>query len=336
MKQLRLSVIIVTWNGLKHLPECLAALKPQLPAHSEIVQVDNGSTDGTVEWVRQHHSDIRLITLRENIGFAGGVALGIRFARGELVFLLNDDAFVEPGCVEALVAALDPRPDLAAVGAVLTFAHQPQRVASAGIYIRRDGVALDRLTGCLVSELPQQPQEIMGPSAGAAIYRRAALEDVGGFEPGFFAYLEDVDLALRLQLRGWRSIVVPQARARHVYSATGGQSSPFKQRLLGRNRLRVLLRCIPRQLLFRFGILMLAYDTMAVGYAILTRQFSIVQGRLQALRELPMLLRQRHVVQARRTAPVPLVAQWFEEVPVPWKTLRAQRELDDFLRERKP
>ena len=87
----------------------------------------------------------------------------------------------------------------------------------------------------------------MGPSGGAALYRRALLEDVGLLEPGFFNYLEDVDLAWRALLRGWRSVVVPQARARHIYSATAGQGSPFKQRLLGRNRLRMILRCMPRR-----------------------------------------------------------------------------------------
>ncbi|MBC8161981.1 MAG: glycosyltransferase, partial [Roseiflexaceae bacterium] len=297
-----LSVIIVTWNGLCHLPRCLAALLPQLPANAEVIQVDNASRDGTVAWVRANHPMLRLIELSHNTGFAGGVAKGLRAARGQLVLLLNDDAFVEPGFVVALLDVMAAHQEISAASAVLTFDHRPDIVASAGIRLRRDGLALDAWAGRLVTELPHAPVEVFGPSGGAAMYRRSALDDVGGVEPSFFAYLEDVDLAFRLRGRGHRSLLVPQARARHIYSASAGQGSPLKQRLLGRNRLRTLVRCLPRVLLPQLLPHIAAYELMACAYALLTRQPHMLAGRLAALHELPLLLAQRQVIQARTTA----------------------------------
>lgn len=329
-----LSVVIVSWNGRRYLPECLDALLPQLPADAEVLLVDNGSTDGTTAWARAAYPAVRLIELRENLGFAGGVNAGLRAARGALLLLLNNDAFVEPGFVAALCEVMQQRGEIGAASAVLTFAHQPQIVASAGILVRRDGLALDLWTGRHIAELPNTPQEIMGPSGGAALYRRALLEDVGLLEPGFFNYLEDVDLAWRALLRGWRSVVVPHARARHVYSATAGQGSPFKQRLLGRNRLRVIVRCMPASLLLRGLPWILAYDLLAVVYGLVTRQPAIAAGRIAALRELPTLLRERRSIQARRRVPLGAIRRWLEPVAPPWSVLREQRALEAILRAR--
>jgi GT2 family glycosyltransferase len=328
-----LSAIIVTWNGLRFLPACLDALAPQLPAGGEIVLVDNGSTDGTADWARACYPDVRLVALPRNTGFAGGVAAGLRAACGALLLLVNNDAFLEPGTVAALTAALD-RPEIGAAGGVLTFDHRPDLVASAGIRVQRDGLALDLWPGRRLADLPPAPCEIFGPSGGLALFRRALLEDIGPPEPSFFAYLEDADLAWRARLRGWRSVLAPGARARHVYSATGEQGSPFKQRLLARNRLRLIVRCLPGPLLGRCLPGILLYDVQAAAYGLATRQAAMVAGRLQALHELPALLHQRRAIQARRTAPIAALARWLEPASPPWAALREQRRLDALLRER--
>jgi GT2 family glycosyltransferase len=334
MNVISLSAVIVCWNGMRHLPSCLAALLPQLPASAEVVIVDNGSTDGTAIWARATYPAATVIALGENLGFAGGVNAGLRAARGDLLLLLNDDAFAEPRFVATLLEIMEQRPDVGAAAGVLLFAHRPEIVASAGIRVRRDGLALDLWAGRSVATLPTAPQEIMGPSGGAALYRRALLEDVGLMEPGFFNYLEDVDLAWRALLRGWRSMVAPGARARHVYSATAGQGSPFKQRLLGRNRLRVIVRCLPAELLPRCLLAILGYDLLAIAYGALMRQPAIVSGRLAALRELPALLRERRTIQSRRTAPAHAITRWLEPPAPPWITLQEQRKLDTILSER--
>jgi GT2 family glycosyltransferase len=334
MQRPTLSIVIVTWNGRRHLPECLAALRPQLPPDAELILVDNGSADGTVAWARASAPELRIIELAHNHGFAGGVNAGLRAARGELLLLINDDAFAEPGFLAALLAAATALPEVGAFAAVLTFNHRPELVASAGIRLRRDGLALDLWPGRAVSELPHTPLPIAGPSGGAALYRRTLLEDIGLMEASFFNYLEDADLVWRSLLRGWRSVVVPQARARHVYSATGGYGSPFKQRLLGRNRYRTIIRCIPGALLLRCLPAILLYEVLATGHALLRGHHAAVAGRIDALKELPRLLSERRALQHDRRASHTSIAAWLEPPPLPWVTLREQQQLDTILRQR--
>src|SRR5262245_36821791 len=164
MTRVPLSAIIVNWNGLRYLPECLDALLPQLPAGAEALLVDNGSTDGSAALARERYPAVRCVALPENLGFAGGVNAGLRAARGELLLLLNNDAFAAPDFVSTLLSALDRCPEAGAASAVLTFAHRPDLVASAGIRVRRDGLALDLWAGRPVVELSADPQPIMGPS----------------------------------------------------------------------------------------------------------------------------------------------------------------------------
>ncbi|HET9222498.1 MAG TPA: glycosyltransferase family 2 protein [Roseiflexaceae bacterium] len=334
MSHVPLSAIVVNWNGLRYLPDCLDALLPQLPPGAEVLLVDNGSTDGSAALARERFAAIRLVALRENLGFAGGVNAGLRAARGELLLLLNNDAFAEPGFIDVLLGTLDRCPEVGAASAVLTFDHRPDLVASAGIRVRRDGLALDLWAGRPVAELLAEPQPIMGPSGGAALYRRALLEDIGLMEQGYFNYLEDADLAWRALLRGWRSVAVPGARARHVYSATAGQGSPFKQRLLGRNRVRTIVRCVPGPILRGCLPAILGYDLLAAAYGLVTHQPAMLTGRLAALAELPELLRQRRAIQARRRASIDEIARWLEPAGPPWSALREQRRLDAILAER--
>ena len=329
-----LSAVIVNWNGWRLLPQCLDALIPQLPPGAEIVLVDNGSTDDSVGQVRARYPAVRMLALRTNLGFAGGVNAGLRAACGDQLLLLNNDAFVEPGFVAAMVAALDSSRSVGAVSAVLLFAHRPELVASAGIRVFGDGLATDLWAGRPTTDLPTTPQQIMGASGGAALFRRAMLEDIGLMEAGFFNYLEDADLAWRALLRGWCTLVAPHARARHVYSATAGQGSPFKQRLLGRNRVRTIVRCLPGPLLRRCLPAILRYDALALGYSLLSGQPAMAAGRAAALRELPALLRERRAIQTRRSAPIDEIAGWLEPAEPPWRVLREQRRLDAILAQR--
>jgi GT2 family glycosyltransferase len=330
--------IIPTWNGLRHLPACLDLLRPQLAAGDAIIVVDNGSRDGTGAWLRERAPDVNVLALPANCGFAGGTNAGLRAALADggpcWLLLLNDDAFVEPGCVAALAEALCQNPQAGAAAGALVFNHRPALVASAGIRVARDGVARDLYALRPVDELPALPLEIFGASGGLALLRRELLDDVGLFEEGFWSYLEDADLAWRARLRGWPSVLAPGARARHVYSATGGQGSPLKQRLLARNRLRVLVRCLPAPLLRACLPAAALYDALALVHAARARQPAIAAGRLMALGELPALLGQRRAIQARRTAPLARLAAWLERAPGPLAVLHEGRALDAVLRER--
>lgn len=321
-----ISVIIPTYHALRYLPACLSAVQAQLRPYDEIVLVDNRSRDRAGAWVRTYLPAVRVIELPYNAGFAGGVNAGIAAARGELIWLINDDALAEPGCVDALWEALRDQPAAGWAAGVLTFSRHPQVVAGAGIRFQADGIATDRALGLPVAVLPPQPQLVFGASGGLALLRRAMLDDIGFFAD-FFSYLEDADLAWRAQLRGWKCVLATNARARHVYSATAGMFSPLKQRLLGRNRIRMLIRCLPTPLLAACLPAILAYDGMALAYAALRRQPDMVAGRLMALAEWPVLRQQRRIIQARRTASITTLARWIEPPGGPLAALRTQRRL---------
>jgi GT2 family glycosyltransferase len=326
-----ISAIVPTWNALRFLPACIAALRAQLGPADEIILVDNASRDAAARWARRHAPDLRLLELPQNCGFAGGTNAGIAAARGELLLLCNDDALLEPGGVAALRRAISADPVAGAAAGVLTFSRRPQFVASAGIAFRRNGVAIDGYLGCSRSVLPTVPTAVFGASGGLALLRRTMIDDVGMFAAEFFNYLEDADMAWRMRLRGWSCRLAPQAWARHVYSASSGAGSSFKQFLLGRNRLRMLIRCLPAPLLRECLPAMLRYDLMALAYAALRGQPAMARGRAVVLAELPRLRYERRRIQARRTASIGALAGWLEAAPSLPAVLAERRRLQDLL-----
>ncbi len=329
-----ISVIIVSWNGLHLLRPCIDSLEPK-SANFELVVVDNGSSDGTATWVRAMIPAARLVQLPRNEGFAGGYNAGMRAARGDRLVLINNDTLAPAGFIEALARPLDTAGDIGAVAGVLTFAHRPDLVASAGIVPGADGVHRDALLLSPVSGLPVEEHECFGASGGAVCLRRAALEDVGLLDERFFAYLEDADLAWRLRLRGWRTICAPAARIAHIYSATSGQNSPLKQRLLALNRWRVLLRCVPGPILRRCMLPILRYDVLAVAYGIASRQPEIRRGRLLVRRELPRLLHERRRILRRATVAPTDLQRWIATAPSPRQVRAQAAALDQVLRDRR-
>jgi GT2 family glycosyltransferase len=321
-----LAVVIPTYNALRYLPACLSAIQRQLEPDDEIVLIDNRSRDRAGVWVRAHFPAVRVVELPYNAGFAGGVNAGIAATNTDLILLINDDALAEPGCIDALWAALHAYPQAGWAAGVLTFSRRPQIIASAGICFHANGIATDCAIGMAIAQLPSLPHVIFGASGGLALIRRAMLDDVGWFAD-FFSYLEDADLAWRARLRGWECVLAPAARARHVYSATAGMFSPLKQRLLGRNRIRMLIRCLPTPLLLACLPAILFYDTLAVAYAGLRQQPDTLAGRLMALAEWPQLLHQRRYIQMRRTVPVHELARWIEPPLGPIATWQMQHRL---------
>ncbi len=280
---------------------------------------------------------LRLVELAENQGFSGGNLAGLARCdpTSRWIGTLNNDTWAEADWLAGLVEAAEGAEQIwGTVCGPMLFASQAgqahPRIASAGIEVARNGLATDRNLGQpLTSE--EEPLEIFGPCAGAALYRRAALAQVGFFDPAFFAYLEDADLAWRLRLAGWRTLYLPQARVWHEYSGTGGQGSPFKNFQLGRNRLWVILKNWPAGLLWRHGWRILAYDLAASAYTLLKGQPHSLRGRLAALhpRHLARLRRQRRQIQAGRIVPLADLERWLQPSTSASATLRQRRAADD-------
>lgn len=302
------AIIILNWNGARLLTACLSALARQSYRDFDLWLVDNGSIDGSSALLDDLQSSshpswlghplpraVHVIRNAENLGFAEGNNQAIRLAGSRYIVTLNNDAIAEPDWLRELVeTARGGEASLGMVASTMLFSHLDGVVASAGISVHRDGVALDRGVGkrsALLKEHGTVP--VFGPSAGAALYKAALLRDVGLFDPRFFSYLEDADLAWRARSRGWRAVHNPRAQVLHEYSATGGHNSPFKSRHLARNRVWLLYKNMPTILLAEFAPFILRYDMLALLNAALTRNIHSMRGRREAVLSLPHLAETR-------------------------------------------
>jgi GT2 family glycosyltransferase len=332
------SVIVVTWNGLPLLRRTLPAVLAQsLPggATLELLVVDNASRDGTAEYLarlRAGDPRVRALFNRRNEGFAGPNNQGFAAARGAFVATLNNDAVPQPGWLEALLAVAGGDPRIGSVASRMVFQHAPHLIQSAGITIDRAAIAWDRLAGRPLAEGEAAPVEVFGASAGAALYRTEMLRQLGGFDPRFFMYLEDVDLAWRARIAGWRAFSAPQAVVRHAHSATAGEGSPLKNWHLGRNKVWTVAKCYPAPGLARYLPAVLLYDLGSLPYTMVTRRdASPLLGRLAALRSLGPALAERRRLQGRYPDAWARTAPWMEPLRPPLAVFGRYRRLRQVL-----
>lgn len=242
------TVVIPNYNGMKYLPQCIEALRKQTVSCFDILVVENGSSDGSAEWLEA--SQVPMLKEKENLGFAGGVNAGIRACTSPYVILLNNDTEVFPDFVEALIRALEAHPRLFAVSARMLQTGDRSRMDDAGDGISLFGWAWQRGNGQPAAE-HEKACDIFSACGGAAIYRRAALEETGLFDEAHFAYLEDIDLSWRAWLYGWFIRYCPEAKVYHYGSATSGSKyNEFKVHLSARNHIWLMYKNQPDFLLF--------------------------------------------------------------------------------------
>jgi GT2 family glycosyltransferase len=242
------------------LRECLDALREQTYRDFETIVVDDASTDGTRELLAGYPK-VRVVRLpgRRGHGFVAAANAGIEAASGEIVALLNNDAVPDPDWLAELVGALERNPWAAIAASRLMLYDQPDTFHSAGDYYGLDGVPNSRGVWQPDQGQYDREEEVFGPCAAAAAYRRAALDDLmrcGGttpkhrlFDPQLWMYCEDVDLNLRARLRGHRTVYVPTARVRHRLSATGG--GPLASYYVGRNMIYLIAKDLPLTIILR-------------------------------------------------------------------------------------
>lgn len=295
------SIIIVNLNGERYLKRCLTSVLAQTHPDFEVILVDNGSTDGSVVLVREQFPSVQIIEAGENLGFAKANNVGIQATDAPYVATLNNDTWVEPDWLAQLASVMESDPRIGTCASKMLFAHQPEIVNSAGVCVDPVGIAWDRLGGAPETQDVPEPMDVFAACAGAALYRRAMLEDVGLFDEDYFLYLEDVDLSWRSQLMGWRTVYVPRARVYHVHSGTAREASPLKNFHLGRNKVWTVVKNYPSPQLWLYLPLILLYDLGSISYSLLVRgETAALRGRLAAFRHLPAVWRKRREIQSRR------------------------------------
>jgi GT2 family glycosyltransferase len=289
-----ISVIVVNFNGKRFLEPCFSSLARQTYPAFEVILVDNASSDGSVEFVRERFPDVKIISNGENRGFAAANNAGIASARGSLIATLNNDTATWPRWLEALAEAMMSDEHVGMCASKMVFMASPDIINSAGICISRSGACWDR--GMFERDTGQYDavEEVFGPCAGAALYRKSALDEAGLFDERFFAYMEDVDLAFRCRLKGWKCLYVPEAMVRHYHGGTAGYMSDLSIYYGNRNIVWNFVKNFPAGLL-------LASLPWAVGrnlaalpyYAVKGHGRAALRSKLDALKGLPAMLASR-------------------------------------------
>jgi GT2 family glycosyltransferase len=304
-----ISVVVCNYQGAEHLPPCLEAIAAQTLAPDEVLLVDNASTDGSREVVREHFPDVRVIEMQANRGPCPARNRGLREARNRLVLLVDNDAVLAPDALEKLVAAM--RPGVALVQPRSVFAAEPERVHYDGGAFHYAGLFSLRNFGRPLAEaVGSGVVEVDGAVSVVLLADRGPLLDAGGFDETFFILFEDLDLSYRLRLAGHTILSVEDALVQHR-AGTAGTSYREQERyparrafLHSRNRWLYLVKC------YRLRTLLLALPALLV-YELVWLLFTLrsghllryLHGKLAFLHALPGTLVQRRAVQRSRKRP---------------------------------
>lgn len=295
------TIVVLSYDGRELLEVVLPTLARQTFPSFSVLVVDNGSSDGSAEYLEREWPQVEILRLPENIGVAAALNRGVEAARSEFVALLNNDIELEPDWLAELVAALRSHPEAgSATGKMLNF-HRRDRLDGAGDVVMWSGAATRRGFETPDEGQFDRPEAVFGACGGAALYRRVAFDAVGPFDEDFFAYMEDVDWSFRAQLAGFACRYVPSAVAYHMAGATTGRNiSPYLY-MQRRNQLwmmaknypaRAFVLHAPKILLFQLGFVASSVRDGVLG--------AHARAWGEALRGMPGVLQKRRAIQGAR------------------------------------
>jgi GT2 family glycosyltransferase len=297
-----LSIVIPNWNGKHFLQTCLDALRRQTYGALEVIIADNASEDGSQAFVRDNYPEVMLLELPENRGFTGACNAGMQAATGDFLALLNNDTEADPHWAEAVIEAFQRHENVGMVASKMLLFNQRDHIHTAGDGFTIDGCAFNR--GVWQKDAGQFDTEeyVFSACGGSSAYRKTMLDEIGLLDDDFFFLLEDIDLAWRAQLAGWRALYTPQAIVYHHLSATGGGvTASFYD---GRNSLYVLGKNLPGALWRKYGWqiirrqIRIAWDALRAWRGDAAR--ARLRGMLTGIWHLPKIWRKRRQVQQQR------------------------------------
>ena len=298
---MKIALVIVNWNGGDGLGACLESVAGQERRPDRVVVVDNASRDGSLESALGRFPFVEPIRLEANLGFAAANNVALRAcADCDWVALLNPDAFPAPSWLARLVDAAERNPGHAAFASQLRSAADGSLLDGAGDVYHVSGLVWRAGHGGPVPAR-EEAREVFSACAAAALYRRDALVDIGGFDERYFCYLEDVDLGFRLRLRGHRCLYVPDAVARHVGSSSTGKGSDFSTYHGHRNLVWTFFKDMPAALLALYLPQHVLLNVLSVlWFTARGRPRVILKAKWDALRGLAAVLAERRLVQRAR------------------------------------
>ena len=295
------TALVANYNGRKLLDTVVPSLLAQTYPKLSVVVVDDGSGDGSAAYVRERWPDVTVLELPTNVGIATAFNRGVESAGEELIALVNNDIELEPDWLERLVTALEAHPEAASASGKMLRFYDRGVIDAAGDGLRWSGAAFNRGGGERDEGQYDAPDEVLTACAGAALYRRSALVEVGPFDEDFWAYLEDVDWGLRAQLLGYSSRYVPDAVAYHMRGATTAQAKPRFRVPQRRNQLWVPLKNYPASALLRHAPEILVLNVGVAVQDLLDGVFrSTLRGWFEAITGIPRILRKRRAIQRSR------------------------------------
>lgn len=309
LSQSVVTVVIPTLAEDSAIAMCVESLRRQTYRDFDVIVIDNSAKGAARQFLT---ADVRVIENQTNVGFGAAINQGWKESSGEYVATLNDDAEASPEWLEELLRVADTDREIGLVASQVRL--DPQHLDSAGMAIAGDGSSKQEGHGSPPAEWRKE-REILTASGSAALYRRAMLDDLGGFDESFFLYCEDTDLGLRAAWRGWRAVYAPEAVVTHRYSHSAGRASRLKAWYVERNRIRTVIKNFPANLLWRVPFLEMARYFWHLVYMVrgqgTTASFArenggglmlpwfVIKAHLEAIVELPGLLTRRREIQRR-------------------------------------
>jgi hypothetical protein len=299
------SIVIPNWNGKHFLEVCFNAIAAQTEKSQETILVDNGSTDGSLEFCAEKYPWVKVVALPQNLGFAAGVNAGIKVARGEYIILLNNDTEVDPNWLKELKSGIEAHPEASFFACKMLDFKDRTIIDSAGDALTWSGRSYK--VGELEKDNGQYdtPRLVFGACGGASVYHRSVFDKIGLFDEDFFAYLEDIDIDFRAQLAGFQCLYLPGARVYHIGSATAGKRSAFSFKLMVRNHWWMILKNFPTSKLIQHAP-RLAYAELRLLAAALKYHFGKEWWWAvgDAVAKCKSMRQKRQHIQASRTVPL--------------------------------
>lgn len=300
-KNSKISVVIPNYNGKDFLDICLKSLANQTFSAEEVIVVDNNSSDGSIELLKSKFPWVKTIELDNNYGFSKAINIGISSAKGEFIFLLNNDTEVDSLCLEVLNNVLDQYLEADFFAVKMLFFNKRNIINDVGDVFSVYALAHQRGKDEVDKGQYDNREFVFGACAGAALYRKKMLNEIGGMDEDFYAYLEDVDLSFRAQISGHKCVFIPEAIVYHVDGGTSKKIKNFSRYFNIRNSLFVLVKNMPAELFFNFIFFIIIGQIRNLFMGLKHRCFAVVvKAYFNFFVYLPKIWKKRKIIQRKK------------------------------------